>query len=284
MGIVWRLETDQGLFAVKQLLQPLDEAGVATEVAFQSEMVHRGVPAATPLRTPAGRALADLDGLLVRVSTWLDLEEPRTDLDPAAVGALLGLLHREPVPAPGAVDPWYTEPVAPAEWRELAASLGAAGAPFAAEFESFGRHQLRVQEFFARPRDLQLCHRDLWADNLRAAAGHGLCVIDWDLCGPADPGQELGVLLTEFCYAAPARAAALYAAYLDAGGTGRLTGRGDFTMAQAQFGHFATTAARRWLTAADDDARADAEAWFRLGLEKPLDVDHVDELLAATAG
>jgi aminoglycoside phosphotransferase (APT) family kinase protein len=219
--------------------------------------------------------------VLVRVSTWVDLDEPRTDLDPAAVGGLLATMHRDPLPARGPVDPWYVEPVPAAVWDDLGAALAAAGAPFAAEFGLFGRHQLRVQAFFAPPRDLQLCHRDLWADNLRTTTDGGLCVIDWDLCGPADPAQELAVLFAEFCYGRPERARTLYVAYLDGGGTGRITGRGDFTMAQAQFGHFATTAARQWLATTDEQARARAEAWFRLGLETPLDVAHVDELLAA---
>jgi aminoglycoside phosphotransferase (APT) family kinase protein len=215
------------------------------------------------------------------VFTWVDLAEPRTDLDPAAVGGLLATLHRDPIPALGPVDPWYVEPVPGRTWEELGAALRAAGAPFASEFAVFARHQLRVQEFFAAPRHPQLCHRDLWADNLRTTTSGGLCVIDWDLCGSADPAHELAVLLVEFCYGSPGRARALYAAYVDGGGTGRITGRGDFTMAQAQFGHFATEAARRWLATDDEQARDRAEAWFRLGLENPLDAEHVDELLTA---
>jgi Ser/Thr protein kinase RdoA (MazF antagonist) len=283
MGIVWLLETDRGRFAVKQLLRALDEADVETEVAFQSEMVRRGVPAPAPLRTTDGRVLADVDGLLVRVSTWVDLDEPRTDLDPAAVGALLALMHRDPLPAQPPVDPWYVEAVPSPVWDELGTALAAAGAPFAAEFAGFARHQLRVQDEFTQPRAVQLCHRDLWADNLRTTPAGGLCVIDWDLCGPADPSHELAVLLVEFCCGRPERARILTAAYRDGGGTGRVSGRGDFTMAQAQFGHFATTAARQWLATTEEQARARAEAWFRLCLEAPLDVGRMDELLAAVA-
>jgi Ser/Thr protein kinase RdoA (MazF antagonist) len=281
MGVVWLLETARGQFAVKQLLRLVDEPSVAVEVALQAEMVRRGVPAPVPLRTTDGRVLADVGGVLVRVFTWVDLEDARTDLDPAGLGSLLATLHRDPLPGVGPVDPWYVDAVSPATWDRLGAALAAAGAPFAAEFAAFARHQVGVQEFFAPPGGLQLCHRDLWADNLRTTTTGGLCVIDWDLCGPADPAQELAVLLVEFCYGEPARARALHEAYLDGGGTGRVTGRGDFTMPQAQFGHFATEAARRWLAAGDEDSRDRAEAWFRLGLENPLDAEHIDELLAA---
>jgi Ser/Thr protein kinase RdoA (MazF antagonist) len=283
MGVIWLLETDRGRFAVKHLLNAIDEDTVASEVALQSEMARRGVPAPIPLRAADGRVLADVDGLLLRAFTWVDLEEPRTDLDPAAIGDLLATLHRDPLPARAPVDPWYVEPVPAGRWDELGAALEAAGAPFAADFELFARHQLRMQEFFEPPRGLQQCHRDLWADNLRTTTSGSLCVIDWDLCGPADPGHELAVLLTEFCFAQPERARTLYAAYVDGGGTGRVTSRGDFTMAQAQFGHFATTAAEKWLGTTDEQARDRAEAWFRMGLENPLVVARVDELLAAVA-
>jgi Ser/Thr protein kinase RdoA (MazF antagonist) len=285
MGVIWLLETERGRFAVKQLLHLLDEKTVATEVALQSEMVRRGVPAPEPLRTPDGRVLAEVDGILLRVFTWVDLDEPRTDLDPTALGGLLATLHRDPLPAaPAPADFWYVEPVTQSTWDELGAALTAAGAPFAAEFACFARHQLRMQEFFAPPCGLQLCHRDLWADNVRTTTTEGgLCVIDWDNCGRADPGQELAVLLVEFCYGSPERARTLYGAYKDGGGTGRITGRGDFTMAQAQFGHFATTAAQRWLGTNDEQARDRAEEWFRLGLENPLDLTHLDELLTAVA-
>jgi Ser/Thr protein kinase RdoA (MazF antagonist) len=283
MGVVWLLETGRGRFAVKQLLHRIGEEAVAAEVALQSEMVRRGVPAPEPLRTADGRVLAEMDGILFRVFSWADLDEPRTDLDPAAVGGLLATLHRDPLPTAGPVDAWYVEPVPSPVWEELGAALAGARAPFAAEFELFARHQLRMQEFFAQPRGLQLCHRDLWADNLRTTTVGGLCVIDWDNCGAADPAQELTMLLVEFCYGSPERARTLYKAYRDGGGTGRITGRGDFTMAQAQFGHFATTAAQRWLETDDEQARDRAEAWFRLGLENPLDLAHVDELLRAVS-
>jgi thiamine kinase-like enzyme len=41
-------------------------------------------------------------------------------------------------------------------------------------------------------RDLQVCHCDLWADNVVGTPTGGVCVIDRENCGPADPSQELG--------------------------------------------------------------------------------------------
>ena len=61
-------------------------------------------------------------------------------------------------------------------------------------------------------------------------------VIDWDNCGPAPMAGELAMVLVEFG-TTPARARDLHAAYVDAGGPARLTGRGDFTMPVAVLHH-----------------------------------------------
>jgi Ser/Thr protein kinase RdoA (MazF antagonist) len=284
-GVVWRVETDRGRFAVKELIAPLTEPEVAVDVALQSRMVARGVHAPRPLRTPAGSVLTSVGPVLFRAYTWVDVEDERLDLDPAALGTLLATLHRDPVPADPPIDPWYTDPVPDGDWADVADRLAAARAPFAAEFAASVPHFRAMQDVFRPPGPTQLCHRDLWAGNIRLSP-QGLCVIDWDNCGPAEAVQELAMPLFDFCHRSPARARAFYRAYLDAGGPARLTGRGDFTMVLAQFGHFAITAGRRWLEAADggDDDRARAEAWFREGWERPLDVAGIDDLLDAVSG
>jgi Ser/Thr protein kinase RdoA (MazF antagonist) len=239
------------------------------------------VPAPGPVRSLDGPVLARIGGALVRVATWVDVEDARTDLDPRALGALLAVLHRDPLPAHGPVDPWYTDGVPPHTWEEVAQALAGARAPFAAEFAASVPGFLDLQEAFRPPETVQLCHRDLWANNLRATPDGGLCVLDWDNCGPAGATQELAVVLVEFCAGDAERVGALCRAYLAAGGRGLPAEPGDLTMVLAQFGHFALTAGRRWLAAGDDDARARAEAWFREGYEHPLDRRGVEELLSA---
>jgi Ser/Thr protein kinase RdoA (MazF antagonist) len=280
-GVVWRVETDRGSFAVKELREPLTEPEVAVDVALQSEMVARGVYAPRPLRTTAGEVLAPVGPLTFRAYTWVDIEDERPDLDPAAVGTLLATLHRDPIAAEPPVDPWYTDPVPDDVWTVVADGLAAADAPFATEFAASVPQFRAMQDLFRPPGPVQLCHRDLWAGNIRFSP-RGLCVIDWDNCGPAEAVQELAMPLFDFCQGEPGRARRFYRAYLEAGGPARFTGRGDFTMVLAQFGHFAVTAGERWLeSAGDGDARRRAEAWFREGWARPLDVAGVDDLLAA---
>jgi len=280
-GRVWRFETTTGRYAVKELLVPLSEEAAALDVAMVAEMRSRGIHAPEPVPTVGETVLARVRGALVRAYTWVDLEEPDTDVDPVAVGVLLGTLHRDPIPARTPVDPWYVAPVAEDLWYAAADELARASAPFAQDFRDDIPRCLALQALYREPGRTQLCHRDLWADNLRRDRTGHLCAVDWENCGAADPAQELACLLVEFCYGQPMKARALYSAYRRAGGTGTLTDRGDFTMALAQFGHFAVTAAGQWLAAEDDDTRSRAEAWFREGLDRPLDIDRIDKLLTA---
>jgi len=284
-GRVWRLTTHRGSYAVKELLIRLTEDDVRVDVALQSTMVGRGVYAPRPVLTGSGAALVTVDGAQFRAYTWMDLAEPRRDLDPRAIGRLVATLHRDPIPAqPSAGDAWYTEPVPAHHWAEAAAQLAAVNAPFAAEFAASVEAFVDLQDLFRRPDPTQLCHRDLWADNLRLTGDGGLCVIDWDNCGRAEPAQELAVPLVEFCYDDGDRAALMYRAYRRAGGPGRLTDPGDFTMVLAQLGHFAVTAAREWLQAGDQTSKARAEAWFREGWEQPLGRPQIHHLLDAVRG
>lgn len=106
---------------------------------------------------------------------------------------------------------------------------------------------MALDDWVQPPRSVQTCHRDLWADNLRATGAGAVCVIDWEDCGPADPSHELACLLVEFGGASPARIRSLCGAYRDAGGPGRVTRRGDFSMLIAQLGHICQIACHDWL-------------------------------------
>jgi Ser/Thr protein kinase RdoA (MazF antagonist) len=282
-GVVWRFETDHGRYAVKQLVSRTTPAAARLDADFCEVIARRaGLTVPRPVRAGDGEVLVEIGRHQVRVQEWLDLTPIRTPPEPEPMGSLLATLHREPQRTSDPVDPWYWQGVAAEEWRRLADRLAAAAAPFADEFAEFARGQLDLQRWLVEPRSgLQLCHRDLWLDNLMTTADGRICVIDWDNCGAADPGQELAMALFEQCYSDPGRATRLTAAYRDQGGTGRLAGPESFTMVIAQLGHFATTAARRWLEAGDAAERQRMESWFREGDDQPLTPALVEALLAA---
>ncbi len=281
-GEVWRLETSDGVWAVKLPFEAVGEDDVRASTAFQEAGYAAGVPTPQVCRTADGTVLADVVGRRLRVYSWVDLGNPDPGLDPVVVGTILARLHRIPAPARGPVDPWFREPVGASRWDRLIAELVAAGAPFASRLAGL-RDELVALESWLVPSDrLQTCHRDLWADNLLPTTDGGVCVIDWENSGPADPSQELGCVVFEFGRGDPGRARALVNAYRSAGGPGALARRGHFTMLIAQLGHITETAATDWL---DPNSRspdpAGAAAWISEVLDEPHTRAVLDRLLAA---
>lgn len=285
MGTVWHLATDTDRYAIKVIWDPPDEQSAALTDDFARTLIHRGVPAPQPLRCVAGTVLAQVGGQTLRVSKWCELREVDHERQLADVGRLLALMHADPVAAPGPVDPWFTDPVPHQRWDDVARAMRRRRAPFADEFAASVPQFLALQPLFRAPRAPQMCHRDLWPDNLKAttstAEGAALCVIDWDNAGAAEASQELAMVLVGFWRGDAARAACIYRAYRAAGGPGRVREPGDFTMTLAQFGHFALAAAERWMNCDDPDRAALYEAWFRQGWDEPFAMPEIKAILAA---
>jgi Ser/Thr protein kinase RdoA (MazF antagonist) len=283
-GLVWRLDTADGRWAVKMPFHQSseDEARVAT--AFQEAACAAGVRAPRVRRTTAGCVFATIGGCQVRVYEWVDLREPDSSLDPALVGAVVAAIHRVSVTDLDPLDPWYHEPVGADRWDELAGQLAEAGAPFAGQLADLRAELVALEAWIEPPEMLQTCHRDLWADNVLPAADGGVCVIDWENSGTADPSQELGCALFEFARTDPGRARAFMAAYRDAGGPGTVSRHGHFSMLIAQLGHITEIAATDWLTPSRrSPKRADAAAWIGEVLEEPHTRELLDAMLAATS-
>jgi len=246
-------------------------------------MLDGGISLPRPIRTVDGRVLADVAGNALRAYEWVDLDELDRGVDPGEIGRVVAQIHAVELPAAGPVDPWYVEPVGADNWDALVSELRAARAPFAGRLAALRDELVATETLMVEPSRLQTCHRDLFADNLRRTAEGSLCVIDWENCGAADPSHELAVVLLEFAGGDDARARALYTAYVDAGGSGRVSRRNDFTMAIAQLGHILAYSARHWIDATDAASRDRYEASVSEFVDEPLTCDLVDRVLAAIA-
>lgn len=264
---IWRLDTDTGSYAVKQPRRGCAPRVDGVDVAFQEAVREQtDVVMPAPVRRPGGPAVVPVGGFLVRLSAWVELLPPDTHLDPATVGGLLAALHQVDFEPPVAdlaagVDPWFWAPVGLSRWEELADRLAQARAPFAYVLRAEAPQLVALEESMEQPRDLRMCHRDLWSDNVLRTTDGDVCVVDWDSCGLADPSHELAQLLFELGEGDAGRARGIADAYARAGGPGRLERPSQLTMVIAQFGHFWEAAAEEWLapesTAAD---RAHAES------------------------
>ena len=279
-GQVEELVTTSGSFAVKTSFDLPELDGEDAE--FQVAAGAAGVPAPGVLRTAAGTWHAQIGGSPVRVYEWVDLLPPDSMFDPAEAGWIVAAIHRTPFAGRRLEDPWYTEPVGPVAWDKLIIDLTAAGAPFVAGLAAVRDELVALEALLERSSTVRTCHRDLWSDNLRPASSGGLCVIDWENCGLADPGQEIAGVVFEFGYGDADRAREVYRAYRSGGGPGMVRTRSHFSMTIAQLGHIAEMACRIWLDpTTPEDERRRQEARVAESIDQPLTVAVIDELLDA---
>ena len=269
-GLVWKLETSDGRWAVKMPLDMSDEEDVDAATAFQEAAYAAGVPTPQVRRTTDGQVFATIATKELRVYEWVDLLAPDSMLDPARVGEVVATIHRVGCADQSPFDPWYHEPVGADRWDKLVGQLSEAGAPFAGRLADLRDELVALESWIEPPDRIQTCHRDLWADNLLPTADGDVCVIDWENSGPADPSHELGCVLFEFARSDPGRARALTEAYEQAGGPGAVSRRGHFSMLIAQLGHITEIAGTDWLVPNPrSPQRADSAAWIGETLDAP---------------
>jgi Ser/Thr protein kinase RdoA (MazF antagonist) len=281
-GLVWRLDTADGSWAVKVPFRLSDEDDAGAATSFQEAACAAGVPTPQVRRTPEGQIHATISGRQVRVYGWVDLLAPDAKLDPDLVGAVVAAVHRVRISDSSPLDPWYHEPIGADRWDQLIEQLQEAGAPFAGRLAALRDELVELESWIEPPQLIQTCHRDLWADNVLPTADGGVCVIDWENSGPADPSQELACVLFEFGRADPGRIRALAGAYRRAGGPATVSRRRHFSMLIAQLGHINEIAAADWLTPNPrSPMRSDSEAWISETLDEPHTRELLDTILAA---
>jgi hypothetical protein len=275
LGQVWSLATDRGRWAVKEPFDPPAPQDAAADATYQEAVRAGGVSLPDLVRTVDGHVVGHVGSAHVRLYEWVELQPLERRLDPVSVGETVAAIHRVHHHGASGLHWWYTEPVGADRWDALISELEAAGAPFAAMLAAHRDELVALEAWLEPPDDVQTCHRDLFADNVLRTHDDGLCVIDWENSGLADPSQELAVVLLEFAVGDQGRATCLYEAYVGTGGPGRLERPGQFAMAIAQLGHLGELACRRWLDPTQDRARV---AEFT---NEPLTRQHIYELLDA---
>jgi len=283
-GRIWRLDTDTGAFAIKELVVRQMRADAVADVAYQEVVLATGrVRMPRPIRAADGQVLVHVAEHQVRAYEWVDVLSTDPNLDPSLVGETLAAIHHVHYAPARPLIGWYTDPVGVPRWMELLQDSKAAGAPFAETLDAEISELLRLEALIEPPTNLQNCHRDLWADNILPTPTGEVCVIDWENCGLADPAQELPMAMIDFASGDHRRSVELYASYVAAGGPARVSGYGSFTMVIAQFGHFWEAAITAYLaTDALEDKAHNLDRIAEL-LNPPLRVVQLEEMLDAVA-
>ena len=183
---MYRLDTDQGSFAVKEL-NLLDRRW-----AYRAEDVFRFEQAAFAAGVPMPEPIAADHRTLVH--RWVEGEKlPEAPVSAAyafEIGEILARIH--------ALDVEWTdgsiEDPASRDWPELADRAPAPGQPWAGELASRVGTFLAIAHFVdtcERPGPVVLTHRDIQPWNLLAREGRPV-VLDWELSGMLDLSGELG--------------------------------------------------------------------------------------------
>ena len=179
---MFRLDTEQGSFAVKELSR---SAYRAQDVfRFERAAFAAGIPMPEPIS-------AGHDTLVHR---WVEGDKmPEAPVSAAyafEIGEILARLHALDVE-------WSTAPgeePASHDWAELAERATATGQPWAGELaaqvETF-RAIARFVDTCERPGPVVLTHRDIQPWNLLARDGRPV-LLDWELSGMLDLSGELG--------------------------------------------------------------------------------------------
>ncbi|MGW0805823.1 phosphotransferase [Nonomuraea sp. NPDC002799] len=288
LGVIWRLDTGRGSWAVKELLAPVEEQVARADTAFQLAAASAGVRLPRPVPASDGAILLDQS---LRVYEWVDLVDGAR-VTGAELGAVTARLHGVGHPAAGPVPAWFAEPVGRAGWEALldagaewGSAQGRALPDAGAEWRpALGRvlpELIALDDLVVPPgrEFVTTCHCDVNVENVRRAADGGVVVLDWENCGPARPGWELAKILADL----PLHdAVAAYRAYRAAGGPAPVSEPADFSMAIAEQGHLLEFYTRRALSPAESpENRARARDRLSTMLNRPLTRARIDTLLAA---
>lgn len=183
---MYRLDTDQGSFAVKEL-NLLDRRWT-----YRAEDVFRFERAAFAEGIPMPEPISASHHTLVH--RWVEGEKmPEAPVTPAyafEIGEILARIH--------ALDVAWTnvsiEDPTSRDWPELAERATATGQPWAEEFTSQVETFLAIAHFVdtcERPGPVVLTHKDIQPWNLLSQEGRPV-VLDWELSGMLDVSSELG--------------------------------------------------------------------------------------------
>lgn len=183
---VYRLDTDHGSFAVKEL----NLAGRGPD--YHPEDVFRFERAAFAAGIPMPEPVSA--GQRVLVHRWVEGEKvpeaPVTEAYAFEIGEILARIHQLDIE-------WAHPPVerrAAHDWPELAERAAVTRQPWADELASRVATFLAIARFVdtcQRPGPVVLTHRDIQPWNLLARNGRPV-VLDWELSGMLDVSAELG--------------------------------------------------------------------------------------------
>jgi Ser/Thr protein kinase RdoA (MazF antagonist) len=196
-NVVYRLDTTDGRWAVKELLREVDGL-IRERYDIELAAFAGGVSMPRPVPAVGGSPYAELGNTRLRCHEWVDgvakvNEETSVD-ESRLMGRLVAGLHGMSLGySPRLVE--QLEPPDEPTWGWLADAASRQGASWAAmlteQVTTLERLSARARKLRVQQQNLRriASHRDLNAHNILFAAS-SLWLIDWDAAGPIYPGWE----------------------------------------------------------------------------------------------
>lgn len=211
MGRIWRLETPDRPYAVKELRWARDveaeETAIARQVAFCETARAAGVTAPANLRTTDNRYLtalpAEHGSRLIRAYEWID-GRPLHQSDPSAaawVGQTTAIIEGIAAPAGGQEpDPWFVHTPSAEHWADLVKRCEAAGQPWADQLRRAVPGLLALADRMEplEPDELIMAHTDFQPQNVLVEPNGRYVLLDWDDACPTTPRRALGQVINNW--------------------------------------------------------------------------------------
>lgn len=195
---VLRLETSQGVFAVKRFEQEPRRVALAIEFAAHEA----GFPMPQPLRTREGKPAAVYlyagSPVWVRVYSWVEgsaydwgIVDPELSYH---IGRLLAALHTLPVPGEVLQDDLWM-PLGWSGWEQLATQAAAKGVTWAQTLQQklpvLVAWEDHVLSHTVSDEPVVPSQRDLHPPNVMQCVDGSHVVVDWDAAGPVNAREEV---------------------------------------------------------------------------------------------
>ncbi len=289
LGRIWRLQTTDGEWAVKELLRPSDEQAAAADVAFQEAAIGAGIPMPRPVISRSGTVLASIESagapVTVRVYSWVELAPGPTSAPAHEAASILGRLHELGIAVEGRPDPWFTDVPRLDQWHDLLRRARLVGAGWLPALERLVPELIAGYPLVAAGSHEPVirCHLDFNPENVLLDVDGSPVVIDWENSGPAAAEQELASALAEFVpHAGDAESFQL--AYADAGGQAQVRDRTSFAMTLAVQSNLVAWYADRALgEIVTPEDRARSAHWIEDIAANVFTIDRIDAWLDALA-
>jgi aminoglycoside phosphotransferase (APT) family kinase protein len=208
--LMWRLETDRGRFAVKEINRDFDRRGYMEHYeracAFEVRACEAGIPVPRPIPLAGGHGyFAEIPRVgqppvTLRVHEWSDARPYDATRDDdaalaAQVGAIIARTHALNVPASDPIDDRLTLR-GETYWREMLARLRAASIAWADDLETAIDPILELERILTAAREDDgtptiMGHRDAYAGNVLIDADGRVLLIDWDAAASVTPQRDV---------------------------------------------------------------------------------------------